>query len=302
MLIGVCRRTSTYGERAAPVGDGPLDVVAQDSGVGGVVGADGAAGVSALGAGGGGVVVFAGAVDFRTAGVFFAAVVLLAVALLVAFFAGAFSAVVAFFADAAFAAFFAGAAFSVVVLVFFAAGAFLAADFVVFLAAALFAGAFSAGLPDVAGVAFFAGLPDAAGAAFSAGLPEVAGVAFLAGLPAAAGAAFSAAAAGTVGAAAAAVDLFPGALGSFGSLIAPETTPLSSLAALNCGTNDRFDFLAPLRAADFFGSTFSKVPKPLITTFSPRATSRVMVSMTASSASAAAFLFPSNRAESASIS
>jgi len=50
------------------------------------------------------------------------------------------------------------------------------------------------------------------------------------------------------------------------------------------------------------GSTFSKVPNPLIATFSPRATSRVIVSITASSACAAAFRFPSNRAASASMS
>ncbi len=38
---------------------------------------------------------------------------------------------------------------------------------------------------------------------------------------------------------------------------------------------------------------FSKEPKPVIATFSPLATSRVMVSRTLSSACCAAFLFPS---------
>lgn len=228
--------------------------------------------------------------------VFFVAADLLVAVFLAVFLAGAFFAAVLLVAVLLAA---------VVVAVFLAGAFFVAVVAVVLLAAVFFAGAFVAAPPEAAGVAFFAGLPAEAGAAFSAGLAEVvAGVAFFAGLPEAAGAAFSAGvvgAAGVVAVAGAALGVFrAGALGSFGSLMAPETTPLSSLAALNCGTNERF--LVPFLAAAFFGSTFSKVPKPLITTFSPRATSRVMVSITASSASAAAFLFPSNRAASASIS
>lgn len=46
---------------------------------------------------------------------------------------------------------------------------------------------------------------------------------------------------------------------------------------------------------------FSNEPKPVMATFSPFVTSRVIVSSTDSRAWAAAFLFPSKRAESASM-
>ena len=47
---------------------------------------------------------------------------------------------------------------------------------------------------------------------------------------------------------------------------------------------------------------FSNEPKPVMATFSPLATSRVIVSRTDSSAWAAALRFPSKRAASASMS
>ena len=201
-----------------------------------------------------------------------------------AFLAGAFLAAV-FLAGAFFAgAFLAGAFFAVVV---FLAGAFLAAA-VVFLAgaflagAAFFAGAFLAG-------AFFAGAFFAG--AFLAGALAV--VVFLAVVFLAAAVAFLAA-----GAAAATV--------SFGSFLAPETTFFRSWPGLNFGTAVFFAFMrAPvcgLRTQRASRTRFSKEPKPVIATFSPLATSRVIVSSTASSACAAAFLFPSKRADSASIS
>jgi len=56
--------------------------------------------------------------------------------------------------------------------------------------------------------------------------------------------------------------------------------------------------LRPTRA---LRTVFSKEPKPLIATFSPRATARVMVSTIASTASVASFLLPS-RPSSASTS
>ena len=84
---------------------------------------------------------------------------------------------------------------------------------------------------------------------------------------------------------------------SFGSFLAPETTFFRSAPALNFGTDV---FLALMRAPVCGLRThrasrtlFSNEPKPVIATFSPLATSRVIVSSTDSSAWAAAFRFPS---------
>ena len=91
-----------------------------------------------------------------------------------------------------------------------------------------------------------------------------------------------------------------------GSFLAPETTFLRSAPAVNFGTEV---FLALIRAPVWGLRThrasrtrFSKEPNPVIATFSPLATSRVIVSRTESSAWAAALRFPSNRADSASMS
>ena len=84
---------------------------------------------------------------------------------------------------------------------------------------------------------------------------------------------------------------------SFGSFLAPETTFFRSAPALNFGTDV---FLALIRAPVCGLRThrasrtlFSNEPKPVIATFSPLATSRVIVSSTDSSAWAAALRFPS---------
>jgi hypothetical protein len=126
----------------------------------------------------------------------------------------------------------------------------------------------------LAGAAFFA-----AGAAFFAGAVFLAGAAFLA-----AGAAFFAAA-------------VPAASVSLGSFLAPDTTFLRSAPAVNFGTAV---FLALIRAPVCGLRThrasrtrFSNDPKPVIATFSPFATSRVIVSRTDSSACWACLRFPS---------
>ena len=195
-----------------------------------------------------------------------------------AFFAGAF------FAGAFFAgAFFAGAFFAAA----FLAGAFFAGAFFAgaFFAAAFFAGAFLAGLLRGA---FLAGAFFAA-AAFLAVVFLV--VVFLAGAAAAATRVVTGAAATTA---------------SFGSFLAPDTTFFRSWPALNFGTCGllRLDARTGLRVANH-----ARLPHPLLegaeavmATFSPLATSRVMVSRTDSSAWRAAFLLPSNREASASIS
>ena len=159
----------------------------------------------------------------------------------------------------------------------FFAGAFLAGAFLAgaFLAGAFFAGAFLAG-------AFLATVFLAAAAVLVA--------VFLA-----AAAVFVAAAAGRPIC----------AWARAGSFFAPETTALSSAPALNFGTLVFFDFIrspvAGLRTQRASRTRFSNEPKPVMATFSPLATSRVMVSSTDSSACAAAFLLPSKRAERASI-
>jgi hypothetical protein len=84
---------------------------------------------------------------------------------------------------------------------------------------------------------------------------------------------------------------------AFGSFLAPLTTSLKPWPGRNFGTVVFLIFTAapvrglrPVRAGR---ATFSKAPKPVIATFSPDATARVMVSTTASTASVAAFLLPS---------
>ena len=105
---------------------------------------------------------------------------------------------------------------------------------------------------------------------------------------------------------AAGVALSTAARVSLGSFFAPETTSLSWAPALKFGTAFFFDFIrAPvegLRTQRASRTFFSKEPKPVMATFSPLATSRVMVSSTESSACAAAFRLPSKRAARVSIS
>ena len=162
------------------------------------------------------------------------------------------------------AVFFAGAFFAVLALDDFLAVDFLA---VVFFAAEDVEDAFFAGAADFEAVDF-------AGADFLAAAPVTA-----------------AAAART-----------PGGLGivaavSLGSFFAPEMTSLSSLPAENFGTAFFFDFIRSpvcgLRTQRALRTAFSNEPKPVIATFSPLATSRVMVSSTDSSAWAACLRFPS---------
>jgi hypothetical protein len=93
---------------------------------------------------------------------------------------------------------------------------------------------------------------------------------------------------------------------SFGSFLAPEMTFFRSAPGVNFGTAFFLDrMLWPvcgLRTVRAFRTRFSNEPKPVIATFSPFATSRVIVSRTDSSAWAAALRFPSKRAESVSMS
>jgi hypothetical protein len=109
----------------------------------------------------------------------------------------------------------------------------------------------------------------------------------------------------TVGFAAFGVARSTAATVSAGSFFVPATTSLSCAPALKFGTAFFFDFIrAPVegfrthRASRTF---FSKEPKPVMATFSPLATSRVIVSSTESSACAAALRLPSYRAARASI-
>jgi hypothetical protein len=107
----------------------------------------------------------------------------------------------------------------------------------------------------------------------------------------AAAAADAAALPGTAAAAPAAASV------SLGSFLAPETTFLRSAPGLNFGTAF---FLALMRSPVCGLRTqrasrmrFSNEPKPVMATFSPFATSRVIVSSTASRAWAAALRLPS---------
>ncbi len=180
-----------------------------------------------------------------------------------AFLAGAFFAVeddAAFFAGAFLAgAFLAGAFFAV------EDEAFFAVEDAAFVAGAFFAGAFFAG-------AFFAVVDELEPVAFEAvdDFADREGVAALAAAAAVRPGAFAAASV------------------SFGSFLAPETTFLRSAPAENFGTAV---FLALIRCPVWGLRTqrasrtrFSKEPNPVIATFSPLATSRVMVSSTDSSA------------------
>ena len=101
---------------------------------------------------------------------------------------------------------------------------------------------------------------------------------------------------------AAAAARTPGGVGivaavSFGSFFAPEMTSLSSLPAENFGTDFFLDLIRSpvcgLRTQRALRTAFSNEPKPVMATFSPLATSRVMVSSTDSSACAACLRFPS---------
>ncbi len=136
------------------------------------------------------------------------------------------------------------------------------------MAGAFLAGAFFAGCGLLGRAAFLAGAFFAA-AAFFAGAAFLAGAAFFAG-----------AAAFFAGVTAASV--------SFGSFFAPETTFFRSWPGVNFGTAFFLvrirSPVAGLRAKPAARTRFSNEPKPVIATFSPFATSRVMVSRTDSSA------------------
>jgi hypothetical protein len=84
---------------------------------------------------------------------------------------------------------------------------------------------------------------------------------------------------------------------SLGSFLAPDTTAFSSAPALNLGTAVFFALrrspVRGLRTHLASRTRFSNDPKPVMATFSPRATSRVIVSITASRAWAACLRFPS---------
>jgi hypothetical protein len=205
----------------------------------------------------------------RLAGAFLA-VVLVAVRL-----AGAFFAVVFFVA-----VLLAGAAFVAVVflavVVFLAGDVFFAVVFlaVLFLAVVFFAVVFFA-VVLLAAVVFFAGVDFLAVDFFAVVRAAPVVVAVLDFFAAAAGAASV----------------------SFGSFFAPETTFLRSAPAANFGTAV---FLALMRAPVWGLRTqrasrtrFSNEPNPVIATFSPLATSRVIVSRTDSSACCACLRFPS---------
>ncbi len=75
---------------------------------------------------------------------------------------------------------------------------------------------------------------------------------------------------------------------SFGSFLAPDTTAFRSAPALNFGIAVFLALIRSpvrgLRTQRASRTRFSKDPKPVMATFSPLATSRVMVSSTDSSA------------------
>jgi len=102
-----------------------------------------------------------------------------------------------------------------------------------------------------------------------------------------------------------AVDFLAAAAATLGSFLSPATTAFSSAPGRNFGTDVFFARtrspvrgLRTVRAGRFF---FSKAPNPVMATFSPRATSRAMVSITASRASEAALRLPSKWAASVSM-
>ena len=95
------------------------------------------------------------------------------------------------------------------------------------------------------------------------------------------------------------------AVGSLGSFFAPETIAFRSAPGVNFGTAFFFARIVwpvrGLRTVLALRTCLLKDPKPVIATFSPRATSRVITSSTDSSACCACFLLPSKRPASVSI-
>ena len=176
--------------------------------------------------------------------------------------------------------------------VLFDAGAFLAADFV----ADVFAVVVFAVVVFLAGVVLAAVfLADDVFVAVDLLAEPFTGVAFLA-----AAAADAAALPGAAAAAPAAASV------SLGSFFAPDTTFLRSAPGLNFGTAFFFALIRSpvcgLRTQRASRTRFSNEPKPVMATFSPFATSRVIVSSTVSRAWAAALRLPSYRAARASMS
>ena len=92
----------------------------------------------------------------------------------------------------------------------------------------------------------------------------------------------------TAGLAAAGVASSTAASVSFGSFFAPDTTSLSCAPGLKFGTAFFLAFIRwpveGLRTQRASRTFFSNEPNPVMATFSPLATSRVMVSSTDSSA------------------
>ena len=92
----------------------------------------------------------------------------------------------------------------------------------------------------------------------------------------------------TAGLAAAGAAFSTAARVSFGSFFAPDTTSLSCAPGLKFGTAFFLAFIRwpveGLRTQRASRTFFSKEPNPVMATFSPLATSRVMVSSTESSA------------------
>jgi len=88
-------------------------------------------------------------------------------------------------------------------------------------------------------------------------------------------------------------------VGAFGTFLAPDTKAFNSAPARNFGTAVFFArVLSPVRGFRTMRAgriAFSKAPNPVIATFSPRATSAVIVLTTVSRARRASALFPSNR-------
>lgn len=88
-------------------------------------------------------------------------------------------------------------------------------------------------------------------------------------------------------------------VGAFGTFLAPDTKAFNSAPARNFGTAVFFArVLSPVRGFRTMRAgriALSKAPNPVIATFSPRATSAVIVLTTVSRARRASALFPSNR-------
>jgi hypothetical protein len=86
---------------------------------------------------------------------------------------------------------------------------------------------------------------------------------------------------------------------AFGTFLAPDTKAFNSAPARNFGTAVFFArVLSPVRGFRTMRAgriAFSKAPNPVMATFSPRATSAVIVLTTVSRARRASALFPSNR-------